>query len=191
MDKTRELMAQGLLNMLMVAWYGERASRPAKEVSSQSSRYYTKEEYPNWLSEELKTLEVIPATNLAIEVAARVDDAYSYAFRNGEVSGWYGCYSKLLDLTLIANAAFRRIMTDDQVFYWILAAVDKDKRYKFAVRKAGEIEERVQRELVMARTEDVGAADFKSLVERLRKNADFWHDVAVKMFAGEDPKKGK
>ncbi len=191
MDRTRELMAQGLLNMLMVAWYGERASRPTREVSPQSSRYYSKEEYPDWLTEELKTLDIVLTTNLTVEVAARVDETYSCAFRNGEASGWYGCYSKLLDFALIANTTFCKPMTDEQISYWVFAAVDRDKRYKFAARKAGEIEDRVQRELVLVRTEDVNIGEFKSLIRRLRKNADFWHDVAEKMFAEGVSKKDK
>ncbi len=195
MDRTRELMAQGILNMLMVAWYGERASRPTREVSPQANRYYAKEEYPDWLAEELKTLDIIPATNLAVEVATRVDEAYSYAFRNGNGAGWYGCYSKLLDFALIANATFGKILTDAQIAYWVFAAVEKDKRYKFAARKASEFEERIQKELMMARDEEVKVAEFRALIRRQRRYADFWHDVAEKMLAeegaGEKSKKDK
>lgn len=188
MDKTRELMAQGLLNMLMVAWYGERLSHPERGMSSQVSRYYSKGEYPDWLAEELKTIEIVPATNIAIEVAARVDDTYSYVFRNSETSGLYGCYAKLLDFACMANVMFGKVMTEEQIAYWIFASIEKNKRYKFAARKAEEIERKVQKTLILARDDDVSVDEFKVRIGKLRRSADFWHDMAERTFSGGTPK---
>lgn len=207
-----EIIHESFGRLWFAGCYGSIVNGSRKNISEETYDYYLKENYPRWIADELVDINPAYMVGLMQDISTQIKDAIAsdgfveriytrqygddgkwylnYNYENTDfifdrdIPEWYFGYAALLEMALYANICQGKMLTEQQVAKWVVAAVESSYRYAFA--KARAANQRVVAGILIANSSPDWEDETHERVEEIEKIEEFWDKMAKRIRRGKD-----